>query len=104
MVSMAILSLFDLTLITDRFLDRIAPWVHYVPVQVDLSDVYDTLIFFRGGLCGEGAHPDLAAKIARAGREWSKAFWRKEDMTAYLFRFGWCCLSGIPCLTPYLTG
>jgi hypothetical protein len=77
MVSMAGLSPFDSTLITVRLLDWIAPWVHYVPVQVDLSDVYDTLIFYRGGLYGEGAHPDLGAKIARTGRESSKAFWRK---------------------------
>lgn len=35
---------------------------------------------------GEGAHEDLARRIARAGRSWSKAYWRKEDMTAYLFR------------------
>ena len=59
---------------------------HYVPVQVDLSDLYDGLIFFRGGPSGEGAHQDLARRIAEAGRAWSKAFWRKEDMTAYMFR------------------
>lgn len=32
-----------------RCFDRIEPWVHYVPVQADYSDVYDALIFFRGG-------------------------------------------------------
>jgi len=25
--------------------DRIQPWVHYVPVQVDYSDLYDALRF-----------------------------------------------------------
>lgn len=55
-------------------------------MQVDFSDLYDTLLFFRGGLYGEGGHDDLARKIATAGREWSKSFWRKEDMTAYMFR------------------
>jgi hypothetical protein len=69
-----------------RFQDRIAPWVHYVPVQVDLSDLYDSLIFFRGNLTGESGHDDMARLIAMAGREWSKRFWRKEDLTAYLFR------------------
>lgn len=69
-----------------RFTDRIAPWVHYIPVQVDLSDLYDILIFFRGDLHGEGGHDDLARQIASAGRAWSQTFWREEDMTAYLFR------------------
>jgi len=68
-------------------MDRIAPWVHYVPVRVDLSDLHDTLVFFRGGLHGEGAHEEMARKIATAGREWSKKFWRKEDLTAYMFRY-----------------
>ncbi|CED83568.1 Endoplasmic reticulum protein EP58, contains filamin rod domain and KDEL motif [Phaffia rhodozyma] len=67
--------------------DRIQPWLHYVPVKVDYSDVYEILNFFRGddseGLSGED---DLAALIAESGREWSLSFWRKEDMTAYVFR------------------
>lgn len=70
-----------------RFLDRIQPWVHYVPVQVDLSDLHDALLFFRGDLYGEGSHHELARKIAHEGREWAKRFWRKEDMTAYAFRY-----------------
>lgn len=67
-------------------MDRVAPWVHYIPVQVDLSDLWDALAFFRGDPRGKGAHEDMARKIAEAGREWSKKFWRKEDMTAYTFR------------------
>jgi len=80
--------LFDISfLITgNRWIDRIQPWVHYVPVQVDYSDLYDAYIFFRGGLYGEGNHDELARKIATAGREWSRSFWRQEDMTAYFFR------------------
>jgi hypothetical protein len=70
-----------------RFTDRIAPWVHYIPVQVDLSDLYDSLLFFRGDLHGNNAHDDLARKIAVAGREWSLRYWRKEDLTAYMFRY-----------------
>jgi hypothetical protein len=67
-------------------MDRIAPWVHYVPVQIDLSDLHDILLFFRGGLDGKGAHEEMARKMASAGREWSKKFWRREDLTAYMFR------------------
>jgi hypothetical protein len=77
---------FKSTIYPEWFTDRVAPWVHYIPVQVDLSDLYDSLIFFRGDPNGDGAHEDLARKIALQGREWSKAYWRKEDILAYFFR------------------
>jgi hypothetical protein len=60
--------------------------LHYVPVQVDLSDLADSLTFFRGDINGEGGQDELAQKLAKAGRDWSLTFWRKEDMTAYMFR------------------
>ena len=60
--------------------------MHYVPVQNDLSDLFDSLVFFRGDPTGTNAHDDMARKIAYAGRAWSKKFWRKEDLTAYMFR------------------
>ncbi|KAF8970401.1 glycosyl transferase family 90-domain-containing protein [Flammula alnicola] len=77
---------FKATAYPEWWIDRIQPWVHYVPVQVDYSDLYDAYVFFRGGLYGEGNHDKMAQKIALAGREWSKGYWRKEDMTAYFFR------------------
>jgi hypothetical protein len=55
-------------------------------LQIDLSDLYDTLAFFRGGLAGTGAHDHLAQKIASAGKEWSETLYRREDITAYHFR------------------
>ena len=33
-----------------------------------------------------GHHEDLARRIATAGREWSLKYWRREDLTAYMFR------------------
>lgn len=77
---------FKSTIYPEWFAERIAPWVHYVPVQVDLSDLHDALIFFRGDGNGDGAHEELAKKIASQGREWSKKFWRREDLVAYFFR------------------
>ncbi|KAH7912619.1 glycosyl transferase family 90-domain-containing protein [Hygrophoropsis aurantiaca] len=77
---------FKATIYPEWFMDRIQPWAHYIPVQMDLSDLHDSLVFFRGGPGGEGAHDDHAQKIASAGRQWSKHFWRREDMTAYMFR------------------
>ncbi|KIK57378.1 glycosyltransferase family 90 protein [Collybiopsis luxurians FD-317 M1] len=78
--------IFKSSIYPEWFADRIAPWVHYIPVQVDLSDLYDSLIFFRGDPNGEGAHEDLARQIALQGREWSKKFWRREDLVAYFYR------------------
>ena len=69
-----------------RFADRVVPWVHYIPIQVDLSDLHNALLFFRGDANGDGSHEYLARKIALAGRQWSKQFWREEDLVAYFFR------------------
>ncbi|KAG1724296.1 glycosyl transferase family 90-domain-containing protein [Suillus paluster] len=77
---------FKSTIYPEWFTDRLSPWVHYIPIQIDYSDLYDALLFFRGDPSGRGAHEELGAKIARRGREWSRTFWRKEDMIAYLFR------------------
>lgn len=75
------------TIFPEWYQDRIQPWVHYVPVKADLSDLYDVMAFFRGrGKNGKGGHDALAEEIAMAGKEWSHTFWRKEDMVAYLFR------------------
>ena len=58
-------------------------------LQIDFSDLYDILAFFRGDLSGAGARDDLAERIATAGKMWSREFYRQEDMTAYQFR--WVC-------------
>ncbi|KAJ6598369.1 glycosyl transferase family 90-domain-containing protein [Mycena vulgaris] len=77
---------FKATIYPEWYIDRIAPWVHYIPVALDLSDLHDAVVFFRGDAAGAGAHEDLARKIALAGRSWSKTFWRREDMVTYFYR------------------
>ncbi|KAK4686098.1 hypothetical protein P7C73_g4039, partial [Tremellales sp. Uapishka_1] len=67
------------TIMPEWWTDRIQPWVHYVPVQVDYSDLYDTISFFR-------SEDKIAKDIALSGREWSITSYRREDMTAYVFR------------------
>ncbi|TFK26212.1 hypothetical protein FA15DRAFT_667705 [Coprinopsis marcescibilis] len=78
--------IFKSTIYAEWFTDRIQPWVHYVPIQVDYSDLLDALYFFRGDPSYHNNHLSMAAKIAKAGRDWSKAYWRKEDMAAYMYR------------------
>ncbi|ODO07250.1 hypothetical protein L198_00829 [Cryptococcus wingfieldii CBS 7118] len=70
------------TIFPEWYTDRIQPWVHYVPLKASLTDLYDVLAFFRSS----PSHDDLAKGIGQAGREWSLAYWRKEDMIAYQFR------------------
>jgi hypothetical protein len=78
--------IFKATIYPEWFSDRIQPWVHYIPIQVDYSDLYDTFVFFRGDLKGEGNHDQMAKKIALEGKKWVETFWRNEDATAYMFR------------------
>lgn len=77
---------FKSTIIPEWWTDRIQPWVHYVPIKVDYSDLYDAVAFFNGDTEGNPGEDDLAQEIAMAGRKWSKQFYRNQDMTAYTFR------------------
>ncbi|KAF7303773.1 hypothetical protein MIND_00606900 [Mycena indigotica] len=77
---------FKASLYPEWWLDRVQPWVHYIPIQLDLNDLHDAVIFFRGDSSGVGAHEDLARKIAEQGRAWSRRFWRREDMVAHFYR------------------
>ncbi|KAJ7474737.1 glycosyl transferase family 90-domain-containing protein [Mycena latifolia] len=78
--------IFKATAYPEWFTDRIAPWVHYVPIQNSYADLLDALVFFRGDPSGANAHDDMARRIAGAGREWSRRYWRKEDLVAYMYR------------------
>lgn len=71
--------IFKATIFPEWYMSRIAPWVHYVPIQISYTDLYDAVAFFR-------AHDDLAKHIAMEGKAWSMRFWRNEDMSAYLYR------------------
>lgn len=53
---------------------------------MDLSDLYSSYTFFAGDLNLQNGHDMLARKIASAGRDWSKTYWRKEDLGAYMLR------------------
>ncbi|TDL20413.1 hypothetical protein BD410DRAFT_772680 [Rickenella mellea] len=77
---------FKSTTYPEWFTERVQPWMHYVPISIDYSDLYDAFVFFRGDINREGNHDELARKIAAAGRSWTEKFWRDEDISAYLFR------------------
>ncbi|SCV67516.1 BQ2448_5127 [Microbotryum intermedium] len=74
------------TIRPEWYFDRIQPWYHYVPVNVDYSDLFNIMAFFKGDINGNGAHDQLAETIAAQSKEWTAAYWRWEDMQAYLYR------------------
>ncbi|KAG1896164.1 uncharacterized protein F5891DRAFT_1055434 [Suillus fuscotomentosus] len=39
---------FKSTVYPEWFTHRIAPWVHYIPIQTDYSDLYDAFPLFCG--------------------------------------------------------
>ena len=74
------------TIFQEFWTDWAIPWLHFIPVQIDYSDLWDILAFFRGGPDGEGGHDALAREIGQAGKEWAKLHMRWEDIEAYTFR------------------
>lgn len=77
---------------------RITSWLHYVPLDPRLQDVWSTLAYFAGvdlpvtdRETGESkplmAPHDVQGKwIANEGHKWANAALRKEDMEIYFFR------------------
>lgn len=79
---------FKSTIYPEWMSDWLTPWVHYVPVQIDYSDLYDTMSFFVGPPDAKGAgNDDLAKEIAANAKKFTTELWRWEDMQAYMFRF-----------------
>ena len=75
---------------------RVTAWLHFVPMDIRLTEVWSLLAYFMGWREQEGGrgerrwliapHEREAEKIANAGREWAGKVLRKEDMEIYLFR------------------
>lgn len=74
------------TIFPEWYQDRIEPWVHYVPIKIDYSDIYDTMAYFVGTPDGQGGHDSIAEKIGESGRQWTKKYWRRADMASYMYR------------------
>ncbi|CAH7676894.1 family 90 glycosyltransferase [Phakopsora pachyrhizi] len=73
------------TIFPEWYSDRVQPWVHYVPIKVDYSDLYDVMNFFVGDEKSKG-NEGFAEKIAGEGKRWAAEHWRRVDMAAYMFR------------------
>lgn len=68
------------TIFPEWYQDHIQPWLHYVPVSTDYTDLWQIMAFFRGHEDGRGAHDELAKMIALEGKNWAGRHWRWSDM------------------------
>ena len=76
------------TVYSEWYSERIQPWVHYIPIRVDYTDLHNVMAFFSGGLdeARTGNHDELAKQIAEDGRQWAETMWRHVDMQVYFYR------------------
>lgn len=71
------------TIYTEWHDDRLVPWLHFVPLDNTLQDLYAVLDFFAD----EDGPGDFAAKfIADRGKNWAETALRREDMRLYVWR------------------
>ncbi|KAF8593064.1 hypothetical protein BDV93DRAFT_461866, partial [Ceratobasidium sp. AG-I] len=78
--------IFKMTVFPEWNADWLVPYYHYVPIQTDYSDLYDSLAFFMGAPGGTSGHDAIAEKIGAHAREFSVRHWRFEDMQVYVYR------------------
>ncbi|KAL3481261.1 glycosyl transferase family 90-domain-containing protein [Aspergillus californicus] len=62
--------------------DVLVPWVHYVPVNKDATDVPEILRFFEQDPAGQ----EIARAIGEEGQAWAAKTLRNDDMDVYMFR------------------
>ncbi|PHH84649.1 hypothetical protein CDD83_1606 [Cordyceps sp. RAO-2017] len=64
--------------------DRLAPWLHFVPLDNTFRDLYAVLDYFADGAGGPG---DADARfIAEQGQAWANRVLRRDDMRLYVWR------------------
>lgn len=64
---------------------RLMPWVHFVPLDITLRDLWSTMAYFLG-FAESSAHDAEGERIATEGRLWAEKVMRKEDMLLYVHR------------------
>ncbi|KXJ88124.1 hypothetical protein Micbo1qcDRAFT_166773 [Microdochium bolleyi] len=70
------------TVYTEWHDNRLVPWLHFVPLDNTLQDLYGVLDYFTRDENGDKA----ARFIAEEGTEWSAKALRREDMVLYTWR------------------
>jgi hypothetical protein len=78
---------------------RLVPWLHYIPLDNTLVDLYGVMEFFVGyhtkkkadggndaRLSSRFAHEEEAHRIAEGSKDWANKVLRREDMLIYVYR------------------
>ena len=71
-----------MTILREWHDERLAPWVHYVPVSVSMEELPELVSYFT--LTEEGQA--RAKEIAEVGRNWYFKALREQDMAVYVYR------------------
>ena len=61
----------------DWFYDDLKPWVHYVPIKNDFTDILDKIEYLR-------AHDEDAREIAVNGSKFARFHFQKSEIRKYL--------------------
>lgn len=67
---------------TQWYFCAMKPWIHYVPVKEDLSDLIETLLYLKN-------HDDLAYQIAQNGLKFARTHISKESTAQYFHDLLW---------------
>ncbi|KAJ6537985.1 glycosyltransferase family 90 protein [Mycena capillaripes] len=94
------------TVYDEFFTGWIEPWLHYIPISVGYSEIYNIVSYFSGpppsalraAKLSTALSPFLGSngaveegdrrlrRIARAGKQWKQTIGRKVDMEVYVYR------------------
>jgi hypothetical protein len=70
------------TLLREWHDERLVPWLHYVPVSLEMGELPEVVQWFLGTRRGE----QRAREVAERGREWFGRAMREVDVKIYLWR------------------
>ncbi|KAF3902281.1 hypothetical protein ABW20_dc0109950 [Dactylellina cionopaga] len=62
--------------------ERLVPWVHYVPISMEMKELESVIDYFTNDLKGR----IYGERIAMYGKKWARTALRVNDMTAYTYR------------------
>ncbi|KAH0536727.1 hypothetical protein FGG08_006435 [Glutinoglossum americanum] len=71
-----------LTLFREWHDERLFPWVHYVPISVDMQELPETMRYLALTLQGQ----KTSKQIGESGAEWMKLALRNADAQVFLYR------------------
>ena len=73
---------FKQTLFEEWHDDRLVPWIHYIPVSLQMTELPEIMTYLAGTAEGK-RHSE---EIANAGYEWSRQVVRRIDLSIYMYR------------------